>query len=195
LHELFASAASSITSLVTSLLVGRSSLLFAANSLTLYRYNNHIENGNCEHVTKAVGDYLFMNGVSRLFVGHQPHGDCPSVICSDNNKLTIFMNDTSYSDMTALKESNPANNRGSCYSNVTIAQSWTHVSGVVKSGKRNDYLNHVDFESNSKVVKMIGKRLEDGSWVKGIVEDKIVVCKGEGFRLDMTYYDNVEDLP
>jgi len=157
-------------------------------------YNNHIKNGNCENVDKVVADYLFANGVSRVFVGHQPHGFCPSVIQSPNGRLNVFMCDTSYSDMSASKENNLANNRGECFSNVTIGCSWTEICGQILNERRNKFLKHVDNGSNNDACKMIGKLITDEFWVKGLVDTgELMIAKGEGYKLDIKYVA-LEDL-
>ena len=142
-------------------------------------YNNHLLNGNCAPVPPSVSSYLLRSSVSRLFVGHQPHGDCPSVILTPDSRLAVFLCDTSYSDPAA------ADNRGGAHANVTVGRTWTRVDGVGRDGRRNVYLKHVDPASNTEEARQIGRQRKDQSWVKGRVSNgTVMVAKGEGFRLD-----------
>jgi len=155
------------------------------NSSRTVMYNNHLHNGNCTPPDPEVVAYCFNNSISRIFVGHQPHGECPSVIREKD--LTIFLCDTSYSDLTASKTNgNVSNNRGGCYSNIQIGRSWTHVKGVIKNGEKLEYLLQVDAGDNCAECGVIGKMLKGGGWVKGLVADgRIMTAKGVGYALDV----------
>ena len=95
-----------------------------------------LKNGNCSAVDFEVEDYLQAE-IGRVFVGHAPHGQCPSVI--KYNALDVFVCDTSYSDMKASKAENPANNRGDVCSVISITKDFTKVQGKFVDGKENKY--------------------------------------------------------
>jgi hypothetical protein len=130
-----------------------------------------------------VEEFLVNSDIARLFVGHTPHGECPSVIRRAG--LVIVMGDTSYSDMGADKTRNPANSRGACASTTSIRFKHTEVEGVLKSGEVNKYRMSVDESRDIMPDSLVGRQLVNDSWVKGCVDGMCLVAKGEGFRLDV----------
>ena len=50
------------------------------------------------------------------------------------------MCDTSYSDMGAKKDKNPADNRGIAYSVVDIDHEFVTVHGILANGARHNYM-------------------------------------------------------
>lgn len=143
-------------------------------------YNSYMVNGNCVEPDEEVIKYLSNAGIRRVFTGHQPTGDCPAVISVDG--LSVFMCDTSYSDVKADKSRNPANNRGKALSNVVITSESTTVTGFLASGESHGYSLKVS-GNQSLPDSLIGKELLDGSWVKTIVDNDLLVAKGEGWNV------------
>ncbi|GMI01964.1 hypothetical protein TrST_g6105 [Triparma strigata] len=147
-------------------------------------YNNMLNNGNCVAPDIGVEEFCEVNGVRRIFVGHQPHGECPSVI--KRSSVTIFVCDTSFSDVDSNKVDNPADMRGKAVSMVTIKRDVTRIEGVLKDGKTlNKYEIAVDDSRNNLPDSLVGRQLVDDSWVKGVVDGKVLVAKGEGYKLDV----------
>jgi len=77
-----------------------------------------LENGNSKHIPKEVQKYLLESKINTVLSGHQPHGDCPNVICTGGVKVIVA--DTSYSQMGS-KSAWGADNRGvHCVSEVLV---------------------------------------------------------------------------
>ena len=53
------------------------------------------EKGAPKKVSTEVSDWLAKDGIKKLIVGHQPHGDCPMIIQCDKD-VTVCGGDTSY---------------------------------------------------------------------------------------------------
>jgi hypothetical protein len=156
-------------------------------------YKTHMVNGNCVEPDDATVQYLTKAGIKRLFTGHQPVGDCPSVI-ADVEGLSIFMCDTSYSDVKADKMVNPSNNRGAAMSNVIITKAATSIKGRLSNGEEHGFSLKVTSEGSSLLPNsLVGRELLDGSWVKTIVGGKPLVAKGEG-RIIVTREMDIEDV-
>mmetsp|Transcript_5981 Transcript_5981/g.8457 ORF Transcript_5981/g.8457 Transcript_5981/m.8457 type:complete len:568 (+) Transcript_5981:250-1953(+) len=183
---------------------------------------SHVVNGNWVRPDRATVQYLVNGGISRLFVGHTPSGDCPGAITVDgatptrtptNNDsnvndegntgatISIFACDTSYSDVKAEKISNPANNRGNALSNVFIRKTDTTIRGKLANGETHGYILKVGSKlstgtsssQSSLPFSLVGRDLMDGSWVKTIVGDKVMSAKGEGYIISCRKM-NVEDV-
>ena len=60
-------------------------------------FPHYLENGNSNHIPKEVQKYLMDSKINTVLSGHQPHGDCPNVICTGSVK--VIVPDTSYSQM------------------------------------------------------------------------------------------------
>jgi len=147
-------------------------------------YNNFMKNGNPKPPDHDVEVYMFDNDVGRIFVGHQPVGDCPAVVRRAD--LMVVMGDTSYSDMGATKEENPANNRGECGSMITFGESWTEVEGTILSGEKFKYRLSVDESRDSMPECLVGKQLAGDAWVKAVVGGgKVVTAYCEGFKITL----------
>ena len=158
----------------------------AGNGNSTVIYNNHLKNGNSAQPDVEVEEYFLEEGVRRLFVGHQPVGECVGVV--KRNDLSIFMCDTSYSNMSADKSTNPANNRGDVCSLVTIEKHLTRVEGALKDPSlNNSYVIYVDESRNDLPFSLVGRQLTNDCWVKGVVDGKCYVAKGEGFKLECKF--------
>ena len=88
-------------------------------------------NGEPRRPADEVVAFLKANGVSRVVVGHQPHGESPGVIRHDG--VTIIFADTSFSDTTAN------DNRGAVHASVTITPEDTAFSGTLRDGTQYTY--------------------------------------------------------
>jgi hypothetical protein len=61
-------------------------------------YASYMNQGMPKDITKDFADKLLGAGVKRIVVGHQPHGDAPTIL--DQYGVQIFMGDTSYAANT-----------------------------------------------------------------------------------------------
>ena len=114
-------------------------------------YNNgFVKNGKYVDPQPTVAAACNASGVTRILVGHLPRGQCPAVILNGHRTLMVVMSDTSYSDMDAPKERNPANNRGLAHALVTLTASTTQVKGVVSDGSAHSAL--MQYPANRKSV-------------------------------------------
>jgi len=156
-------------------------------------YTNHLKGGNCAAPDVEVEEFCEVNGVRRLFVGHAPHGECPSVI--KRPSVTIFSCDTSRSDPEGGGATGPKDFRGKAVTMVTVKRDVTRVEGVLKDGSEvNKYVVAVDDSRNNLPDSLVGRQLVDDSWVKGVVEGKgVMVAKGEGYKIAVEYKD-VKDV-
>lgn len=82
----------------------------------------------------SIASRLLAVGITRVVVGHQPHGTCPTLIRGAG--VDVLMVDTSYSDMKA------PDNRGAAVSCVSIRGPVAWVSGVLPDGVEFKY-HHV----------------------------------------------------
>jgi len=156
-------------------------------------YNTFAVNGNCAVPDHRTREYLANAGIQRVFTGHQPVGDAPSVIAIDG--LAIFMCDTSYSDTQANKTRNPANNRGVAFSNVVLTSQTTTVTGILANGDAHGFtLSEYAILPDT----LVGEELVDESWVKTVVVEEdgtrqLLVAKGEGWQV-LTRRMSMEDV-
>jgi len=80
-------------------------------------------------------EYLKNEGISRVIVGHTPHGNCPTVI--PHAGLSVIMGDTSYSSMKS-DLSYRGDNRGDCVCEIALAGSSCRISGRTGSAGTSD---------------------------------------------------------
>jgi hypothetical protein len=150
-------------------------------------YSNYLQNGNAQHIPKAVQTFMLRNKISGVVSGHQPHGDCPVVICTGcSNVITA---DTSYSEMKSESGYGYQDNRGKkCVNEVIVNRDGTYeVHGVLQDGREIEYkVGGVNGDP------FVGRQLKnDERWIKAKYkgEDRYLAVKGEGFSLtkfDMT---------
>eukprot|EP00929_Paragymnodinium_shiwhaense_P008918 TRINITY_DN112906_c0_g1_i1.p1 TRINITY_DN112906_c0_g1~~TRINITY_DN112906_c0_g1_i1.p1 ORF type:complete len:1070 (-),score=199.36 TRINITY_DN112906_c0_g1_i1:368-3577(-) len=154
-------------------------------------YHNPLDNGNPQLCAPAVEDFLIKSGIRRVFTGHQPHGQSPCVIRQPRSGLMFVMADCSYSDMAACKQSNPADNRGMAVSVVKFCDDKVSVTGQLADGTKHHCEMHGDPRLDRLPDGLVGRQLEDGSWVKTVLEDgRLCVVRGEGFKLDMVHWED-----
>jgi hypothetical protein len=96
------------------------------------------------------------------------------------------MGDTSYSDMKAPKDTNPANMRGNAVSMVWLREGATTVQGVLSDGSPHGYTIHTSATYDRIPFALVGRQLTDGSWVKTVSGGDVLVAKGKGFTLPVT---------
>ena len=142
-------------------------------------YSSFLKNGNPRHVSEKTTNYLNKNGIHRVFVGHVPHGDCPTVIATD--KLQVLLADTSYSDMSKH------DNRGDAVSEILLNEDdqSVFVHGVLKDNREIQYYLDCPGKFSNLGDSYVGKQLKDGYWVKSKLADSdmYLICKGEGHAL------------
>ena len=150
-------------------------------------YSNYLQNGNAQHIPKAVQTFMLRNKISGVVSGHQPHGDCPVVICT--GRANVITADTSYSEMNSESGYGYKDNRGKkCVTEVIVNRDGTYeVHGFLQDGREIEYkVGGVNADP------FVGRQLKnDERWIKAKYkdEDKYLAVKGEGFNLtkfDMT---------
>eukprot|EP00747_Dinoflagellata_sp_TGD_P149343 gnl/TRDRNA2_/TRDRNA2_177002_c1_seq1.p1 gnl/TRDRNA2_/TRDRNA2_177002_c1~~gnl/TRDRNA2_/TRDRNA2_177002_c1_seq1.p1 ORF type:complete len:537 (+),score=101.95 gnl/TRDRNA2_/TRDRNA2_177002_c1_seq1:94-1611(+) len=150
-------------------------------------YHNPFVNGNAVVLPSAVENFLLASGISRVFTGHQPHGQSPSIVRQPESGILCLACDTSYSDMKAPKDNNPADNRGKAVTVVRAEGDKVHLEGVVADGSSHHFTLHCDPVKDEYPFALVGRQLQDGSWVKSLteVDGKVGVraVLGEGFKL------------
>eukprot|EP01127_Copromyxa_protea_P019715 TRINITY_DN6461_c0_g1_i1.p1 TRINITY_DN6461_c0_g1~~TRINITY_DN6461_c0_g1_i1.p1 ORF type:complete len:479 (+),score=70.96 TRINITY_DN6461_c0_g1_i1:7-1443(+) len=157
--------------------------------------NTHFEGGNPTPVSVDLAEKLHKFGVSRILVGHKPHGFTPTPI--KGNGVEIIDADTSYSDPKKK------DNRGLAASVVTITTlgdgtSYSTVKGVINDGTTYSYsLPPIDAQGTPKSGKdydsLIGSCV-DGWWVRAVVtvEKKYILSKAHGRSVEYKYQKKEE---
>jgi hypothetical protein len=144
-------------------------------------YSNYLQNGNAQHIPKQVQTFMLSNRISGVVSGHQPHGDCPMVICTGcSNVITA---DTSYSEMNSESAHGYRDNRGqNCVNELIVHRDGTYeVHGVLADGQEIEY--KVGGKDGDPFV---GRQLKnDERWIKAKYKgkDEYLAVKGEGFTL------------
>mmetsp|Transcript_94188 Transcript_94188/g.155736 ORF Transcript_94188/g.155736 Transcript_94188/m.155736 type:complete len:494 (+) Transcript_94188:139-1620(+) len=146
-----------------------------------------LKGGNCAPLDEDVEAYLAREGIRRVVAGHQPQGQCPGVTRCPKTGVVVLVADTSFSDVSADKSRNPADNRGRAISTVVITRSTTSVQGVLADGTAHGYELQADEKADRMPEAFIGRRFADDSWGKTLVERApgwraLQLCRGEGFR-------------
>jgi len=147
-------------------------------------YHCPFDNGNPHCLAKKVEEALSNAGVKRVFSGHQPHGESPTVVRHPRTGLLVFTCDTSYSNMSALKLLNKANNRGDVVTMVRLDSQKVHLKGVLKeNGANHECKVHSDPNADEIPSALVGRQLTDGSWVKTISNGNTISALGRGFQV------------
>eukprot|EP01052_Picozoa_sp_SAG31_P007328 SAG31_NODE_349_length_17243_cov_7.408248_3_plen_487_part_00 len=140
-----------------------------------------------------VAKTLASQNIFNVFVGHTPHGNCPTVIPTpvDGANVLCVMADTSYSDMNA------PDNRGQAVTEVILhvgdgdQPSSIHVHGVTESGLALEYV----LNTNSRPRCPVGEReaSPDGMFVKAQLSgDQYMLCSVKGFSTTYVQVSSVE---
>lgn len=92
---------------------------------------NWYQKGQLKPIPKAVIDFLNQAGIYRVVSGHQPFGDFPLILRTEN--LEVIVADTSYSDSKSAQD-----NRGKAIHNLEISlekQGWrSRIQAIKKDG-------------------------------------------------------------
>jgi hypothetical protein len=155
-------------------------------------YHNPFDNGNAQLCSAGVEESLLKSGIRRVFSGHQPHGQSPSVVRQPQSGLLFVMADSSYSDMKASKLENAANNRGIAVSVVKTCGDKVTIRGQLADGTNHGCELRLDPRLDRLPDALVGRQLQDGSWCKTVLADgSVCTVRGEGFKLDMCTYDDI----
>eukprot|EP00928_Gymnodinium_smaydae_P063001 TRINITY_DN4670_c0_g1_i2.p1 TRINITY_DN4670_c0_g1~~TRINITY_DN4670_c0_g1_i2.p1 ORF type:complete len:938 (+),score=184.29 TRINITY_DN4670_c0_g1_i2:108-2816(+) len=151
-------------------------------------YHNPFVNGNPVRRDQEVVDFLRNNNIKRMFSGHQPHGQTPTVVRHPDTGLLVVTCDTSRSDANAMKLLNPADNRGHVVSVVWMQGPYTHIQGYTKDGQKHSCRVHTDPNQDDLPNWLVGRQLSDGSWVKTVLANgssEVVAALGSGFNVSV----------
>eukprot|EP00286_Rhodomonas_abbreviata_P021989 CAMPEP_0181308944 /NCGR_PEP_ID=MMETSP1101-20121128/11750_1 /TAXON_ID=46948 /ORGANISM="Rhodomonas abbreviata, Strain Caron Lab Isolate" /LENGTH=523 /DNA_ID=CAMNT_0023415395 /DNA_START=24 /DNA_END=1592 /DNA_ORIENTATION=+ len=162
--------------------------------------NTHLVGGNPAQFDMTLADALVKEDTFNVVVGHIPHGDCPTTIRA--KKVLVIMGDTSYSKMgykttkktssgTAADTLEYADNRNGAVSEIIVWPNGKVQVHGVRSTPDTGAADEIDFFlRHDNGDKYVGRQVKDGDmkayWVKAKIkgEDKYVLSKGEGFKLD-----------
>lgn len=110
-------------------------------------------------------DLLTRNGISRVVVGHTPHGNCPTVVPHDG--VTLVMADTSFSQM-ASNLSFTGDNRGEAVAEVVIEGDDCRIHGRTECRQVIDYrISPSDVRRSDPLIgKVVVGDDENGFFVK-----------------------------
>jgi hypothetical protein len=152
---------------------------------------NPFNNGNAQPPSETVEAFLTSSGIARVCSGHQPHGQSPSIVRQPTSGLIMCMCDTSYSDMKASKDENPANNRGKAAAILRIRKDTVSVEGVLADGRAHGFTIHTASEEDGLLDSLIGRQLKDGAWIKTVIKEagQVWAARGEGHKI------HVDTLP
>lgn len=139
-------------------------------------------------------DLLEDAGVTRVLVGHRPQGDTPTTLRCPSGLLVIVA-DTSFSDPGADKAYNPSNFRGAAFSTVKVTKTDVTVDGVTaKNGCHRFRLNKKHIGDEPIPDYLVGRQLEDETWVKTVLTTGKAYCAGwEGWTATAIPRD-IEDI-
>lgn len=157
-------------------------------------YVNPFENGNPVTLPKNVADFLKRSGIRVVVSGHQPHGQMPTIVRNPRTGLLRITADTSFSNMTANKHANVANNRGDVRNFVVITQDTVQVSGVASNTGDHACVLHRDPCDDHLPDALVGRQLQDGSWIKTVLRDPesancVVAARGAGYKVSVKVLD------
>lgn len=152
-------------------------------------YCTFLSDGNAAELSKECADYLKENGITRVIVGHTPHGDCPTVIQSQG--IQVYLCDTSYSDMSQ------PDNRGAAVSELIFTQDNVEVHGFLKDNRGIQYNIAMPADSASPD-SLVGRSLPSNHWVKAKLSEPpadgkdFMLCRGKGYSLDVQWMSEAE---
>jgi len=145
-------------------------------------YHNPFHHGNPQTLSEGVERFLERSGIRRVLSGHQPHGESPTVVRHLRSGLLVITCDTSFSNMGALKLFNTANNRGDVVTMVRLEGARVNIEGVLKDGQKHGCTLHVDPDEDIMPYALVGRQLNDGSWVKTVLENgRVLAALGRRF--------------
>lgn len=152
-------------------------------------YNSWLNAEHCptENESPTVDAFLKKSNISRVVVGHQPHGDCPTVLNGDNYQ--VLMCDTTYCD----GKPGDRHSRGDTCIEVLITQEEDMQSNVTSvCNLHGKFIDGSSFDFNVEDFNELGTKLKDGSgrYVGHplVNENKYVLWKpGKPFPSDLEY--------
>jgi len=140
---------------------------------------------------KQLVDYLVEAGVSRVVIGHTPHGNCPTVIRHEGSDLTIVMADTSYSNMKS-DLNYKGDNRGDAVCSIAMDGEECNVHGRTGAGEQ--IINYVVPYGTGGGDPCIGLSVPADShfFVKALLAglqgemSRYLLCNFDGFKVTYT---------
>lgn len=166
-------------------------------SLHLYPYSvvsgRHLQpSGMPQLMPLDMIEHLHRNNITRVVVGHTPHGVSPTVIKHDvdhtrRNVVEVIMCDTSYSDPSH------ADNRGECVTEVVIDCDpciGASIRGVIST---REFAKKIEFQTSKAL--WIGYAHPCG-WIKAkTTDDQYLLCQvTEGYSYKYILMDEQELL-
>eukprot|EP00035_Acanthoeca_spectabilis_P030059 m.7658 g.7658 ORF g.7658 m.7658 type:complete len:2009 (-) comp3982_c0_seq1:1786-7812(-) len=135
--------------------------------------------GSLQRTNEKVAQFVMQCGISRIFVGHAPQGDCPSVIRNECG-LTVMMCDTMYSN----PKFTTWDTRGATAAYVSFDAEKTEVRGTQLDGTRYEYTLRKDGKDPSPF-QYIGEELQGdaaGFWVRAVTMNGEMLCSQQRGR-------------
>lgn len=144
--------------------------------------------------------YLVASGIHRIMSGHQPFGDVPAILRSEEGTEVIAA-DTSFSDP---RRDNQLDTRGVAVADVSVRAGACRVRGVRRDGSsydmrlpppRDEHAAKRDpYASSSSDIALIGQHTACGWWVSCIAytedsEPRYLLRRGQGFKVE----ERIED--
>jgi len=142
-----------------------------------------------QHLAPEPAAFLHENGVRWVVCGHQPQGNCPTIIAGD--KVSVVCCDTSYSDMSSSPDL-----RGKVVTHVSLSSSHVQLRGVLEDGSEHSCVvtaPHLD--NDSEAAGLIGRQISGNRWVKSILSDgRLLVAqpKGRGWVVEKLSLEEVQ---
>jgi len=141
-----------------------------------------------------VARYLSKQGIRRLFVGGQPHGQCPGVMRIPHSGLTVLIGSTTHSPDAGSASRPPVSLAGegrrplgSAACTVTIQGHETIVEGALADGAAHGYTLSTDWSREEGAATIVGRRLVDGSWGQTVTTSGQVVIRRAGREAEFTH--------
>jgi len=145
-------------------------------------YHNPLSRGSAQECSPAVESFLVNSKISRVFSGHQPHGESPSIVRQPRSGILFLTCDTSYSAPKAPTDAAPtferssltfkewvvsehADNRGQAVTMVRIEGDAVCVEGRLSDGSKHRCVLHDDPSQDEFPDALVGRQLESGAWV------------------------------
>lgn len=154
-----------------------------ANNASVVYICTSILRGSACAVPPVVERFLAASGISRVFTGHVPHGETPSIVRHPDSGLLWFTCDTSFSDVGAPKQPNPADNRGTAATLLTVNDFTVRIEGILSDGTRHGCTLYRDPNEDDVPDALVGRQLSNGAWIKTVVQDQVLSARGEGFQV------------
>lgn len=156
-----------------------------AGGATVIYATNALNRGEATCIHPKVEAFLRGSRIQRVFTGHVPHGDCPTVVRHPKSGLIFVTADTSYSDPAAPKNpGNPADSRGSCAASIVgICGDMVELRGVLADGKGHCCQLRSDPSRDRVPDALVGRKLSNGGWVKSLSEGQVYVASAQGFQV------------